>query len=769
MYFKHFQLTRKPFGLTPGPDFFWFSEKHKEALATLRYGILGDLGFLLLTGEVGVGKTALIHRLLSSLDESTIVAHITDPGLTINDFFKLLAVEFGIDKPFNSKGDFLIILEEFLLQAYQDQKKVLLIVDEAQRVNSVLLDQIRVLSNIELNDHKLINIFFIGQPEFKNTLRTHRNRPIRQRIAVYYHVQPLDEFETGQYIEHRLEIAGAQREIFLPDAIHEIHRITKGYPRAINIICDLALLTGYSAGAQMIDSTIIRECENDLSIEEEPDFDFPESMISSTPPPSLSSSEPAASSSSSEPSPTSSAMHTTPPNLDALRFKYNPEQEPTFTNSSSQPSSSTDSDTLRFDFDPVPKQPPPPPQKSKFWYYPVVVAVSITLVAVAGYYFLGSGPNDAPPKQNATGPVNYRIQNKSEDKRTSPPPLPKSNSLPAQNDSGKETDNTWKREQPQAEPVAEAAERPPKTTKPNLTAPETATITVETAPVEEKSAMAEKPIKETPPSDKATATTALAETDRQDQTSDKPSVSDTKAVPPPIPASESTATVAPQSTQNEAVTSANESAGREQPLSPSSEQSFGKPEKPPSTPTVEDTAESDRATEDQARATSSQPLTPTASASAGAAIPPTAALRPQDTQSGSAVIEKPRPEIDDALEKRLRSFVQSYCNTYSAKDFNSFTGLFSPDALENGKPFKNQVPQYKRNFTFIDTIYYRIDVREMVREEDGETLKIDGRFFLRWLNPNKKWRENAGKISMRVKESESSFMITSLDYQRSNR
>jgi type II secretory pathway predicted ATPase ExeA len=754
MYFKHYNLTRKPFGLTPGPDFFWFSEKHKEALATLRYGILGDLGFLLLTGEVGVGKTALIHRLLSSLDSSTIVAHITDPGLTINDFFKLLAAEFGIDKPFNSKGEFLIILEQFLLQAYQDEKKVLLIVDEAQRVNSVLLDQIRVLSNIELNDHKLINIFFIGQPEFKNTLRTHKNRPIRQRIAVYYHVQPLDELETGQYIEHRLEIAGAQREIFLPDAIYEIHRITKGYPRAINIICDHALLTGYSVGMQTIDSTIIRECENELSIEEESEFDFTESMKASSQSSMIPSSLPASPPSSSPKSPSTSSSSsssmstpnpTPPPNFYALRFKYNPAPEPN---------------------KPVPEPlSPPPPQKSKIWYYPMVVAVSIAMVAVAGYYFLGFGPDKSSTKQKSTGPVNFQIWNTPADENTSRPPTQKSHTASAQNDSTDRNDSKWSQRQKKVEQEAEAAERPPKETKPKPPAPETSTITVETAPVEEE-----------PTSDDTNANTLITQTDSQDKIQEEPSVSDTNAVPSTTVDEPTAVAPAPPATQNETVVSTNESAGQSD-------------RQPPSTPPVEDTTDTsplpDPATtpvaesptvDNQAAESGSPPSTPTpnenvgdlASASAKPAIPATAALQPQDTQSSPAAVEKPKPEIDDDLENSLRSFVQSYCNTYSAKDLNSFVGYFSPDALENGKRFKDLLPKYRKIFTFIDTIYYRIDVQEMKREEDGETLRINGRFFFRWLLPDKKWRENSGRISMRVKESGSSFMVQHLDYQRTN-
>jgi type II secretory pathway predicted ATPase ExeA len=272
MYLNHYHLKAKPFDLSPSPRFLWLGEKHKEALSTLTYGIVENSGFLLLTGDVGAGKTALIYRLISSLDASTIVAHITDPELGTIDFFKMLAAEFGITGDIRSKADFLIQFENFLLQAYSENKKILLVVDEAQRISNKLLDQIRVLSNIELSDRKLINIFFVGQPEFKNMLMDSRNRAIRQRIAINYHINPLTEQETGQYIEHRLKVAGATQKIFKPEAGREVFRFTAGYPRAINIICDHALITGYASGLKSIDVGTIKECEQELNMRAGMDF-----------------------------------------------------------------------------------------------------------------------------------------------------------------------------------------------------------------------------------------------------------------------------------------------------------------------------------------------------------------------------------------------------------------------------------------------------------------------------------------------------------------
>lgn len=761
MYFKHYHLTKKPFGLTPGPDFFWFSEKHKEALATLRYGILGDLGFLLLTGEVGVGKTALIHRLLTSLDSSTIVAHITDPGLSINDFFKLLAVEFGIDTPFNSKGEFLIILERFLHQAYQNKKKVLLIVDEAQRVNSVLLDQIRVLSNIELNDHKLINIFFIGQPEFKKILKTNSNRPIRQRIAIYYHVQPLDEMETGQYIEHRLEIAGARRKIFMPDAIHEIHRISHGYPRAINILCDHALLTGYAAGKQTVDASIVKECENELNIDSEDDFDFSHSMTQS--------------SANMTPQPLPKSVPESGAASMASVASVKPKPPP-----------------LNFEIRPKPKPKPAPipamlSQKSKVWYYPVVIVVAITMVAVAGFYFLGLGPDKSGSMQDATGPINFKLSDPQANQSASPPASPESGNALAQSNSGVETNITVR---PEAQP---AVEPPPDTAE---TAPETA-IPEPRPDTPERTSVADEPAsikQEAPSTDHASTKTPAEEPDASEE---KQPVPDVAAVSPQAVSEQPTVTEQPETTQNNAGSPASESA--EQSDKPSS--SFP-PLQPPATsegasvsPTKETTATSPPpepatplATEprvaDPSQAivgtpsvsTPTQNLETPASAAADPpaqkeepgttpaepALPETAALQPQDTQPQPAA---EKPTVDDALKRRVRAFIQEYCNTYSAKDLYGLTDFFTAEATENGKPFAAMLPKYRKNFTFIDTIYYRIELQAVKYEEDGKTLKADGKFFFRWLPPDKKWRENAGKITMRLQKSDDSFQVHRLDYQ----
>jgi len=266
MYLSHYGINKKPFTISPDSNFLWLGEKHSEALASLEYGIYDNKGFLVLTGNIGTGKTALINRLVRKINIPILVATIPDPGLSVTDFYNVLANEFKLDGNFSSKGAFLIKIRNFLQKAYASAKNVLLIIDEAQRLNHVLLEEIRLLSNIEMDDRKLINIFFVGQSEFSKMLMLERNKATRQRIAISYHLKPLTEKETGFYIQHRLRVAGTTSEIFTASAVRQIYHFTRGYPRLINILCDRSLLTGFSVELKSINAAIIRECAKELQI-----------------------------------------------------------------------------------------------------------------------------------------------------------------------------------------------------------------------------------------------------------------------------------------------------------------------------------------------------------------------------------------------------------------------------------------------------------------------------------------------------------------------
>lgn len=266
MYLEKYNLTEKPFQITTDSRFLWLGEKHKEAFATLKYGVLDNRGFLLLTGDVGTGKTTLINTLIKSLGSDVILAKIPDPRLEELDFFRFIANAFRIKNTINSKGEFLIIFQQFLEKAYATGRQVLIIVDEAQRLQPDLLEEIHHLSNIEKEHVKLLNIFFVGQVEFNSIILGEENKAIRQRITVNYSLEPLSEEETGEYIKHRLKIAGTEKDIFQKDAVREVYNFSKGAPRLINIICDRALLTGFVENKKKIGADIILECADELEI-----------------------------------------------------------------------------------------------------------------------------------------------------------------------------------------------------------------------------------------------------------------------------------------------------------------------------------------------------------------------------------------------------------------------------------------------------------------------------------------------------------------------
>ena len=271
MYLAHYDLKEKPFQISTDPKFIWLGENHKETLAILEYGVLDNKGFLLITGDVGTGKTTLINALLQRLGQDIIVANITNPIPEELDFFNFTADEFNRNMKFNSKGSFLIQFRRFLNDCYSKNKKIILIIDEAHKLNQQLLEQIRLLSNIERPDTKLINIFFVGQNEFINIISDTKNRALKQRISINYHLDPLTENEVREYIHHRIKVAGHQGNIFGEGAIDEIFSFSKGYPRLINIICDHALLSGYVNGVKTIkDAEIIKECSDEILLPTEP-------------------------------------------------------------------------------------------------------------------------------------------------------------------------------------------------------------------------------------------------------------------------------------------------------------------------------------------------------------------------------------------------------------------------------------------------------------------------------------------------------------------
>ena len=267
MYREHYGLLRTPFEMTPDPGFLYLGETHREGLATLVYGVQSGKGFVMLTGEVGTGKTTLLHALLGQLDANTASAFLFNPKLEPLDFFRVLFDEYGIEEPCRTKAEYLLALNRFLIERLSRNEKTLLIIDEAQTLSSAMLEEVRLLSNLETPSSKLLQIMLVGQPELNQVLARPELRQLRQRIVLRHQLRPFDEKDLGAYIDERLTLAGyTGKGIFKRSALKEIFDVTGGVPRVVNIVCDSALLAGYARGKTLLGSDVIREVARDLQL-----------------------------------------------------------------------------------------------------------------------------------------------------------------------------------------------------------------------------------------------------------------------------------------------------------------------------------------------------------------------------------------------------------------------------------------------------------------------------------------------------------------------
>lgn len=267
MYEEFYGLKENPFNVTPNPEYIYLGENHREALAQLLYGVKERKGFMVITGEVGTGKTTLIHYLLDKMNGSnTRTAFLFNPKLTVSDFIQYILKDLGVGVQGKTKGEYLHHLHRYLLQAYQRDERVILIVDEAQGLRPELLEEIRLLSNLETSRSKLIQIVLLGQPELDRTLSQPGFRQLKQRINLRYRLSPLSEKETREYIGKRLKAAGAKGPVFTEKAIKEIYLKSEGIPRLINILCDNALLNGYALDQRIVDKESVKDAAKDLNL-----------------------------------------------------------------------------------------------------------------------------------------------------------------------------------------------------------------------------------------------------------------------------------------------------------------------------------------------------------------------------------------------------------------------------------------------------------------------------------------------------------------------
>ena len=253
MYNDHFGLSQKPFNLSPDPSFLYFTNGHRLAMTMLEYGIHNESGFTLISGEVGCGKTTLIRYLLTNLDEHYVIGLISNTHESFGDLIDLVLLSFELDYKDKSNTEKYHTFEEFLLEKYSQGKNTILIVDEAQNLTPKMLEELRVISNINADKDHVFQIILSGQPEIRETLRKPELKQFAQRISSDFHLQPLNLEQLSEYIKYRLKVAGASRMLFTKNAIRMIFNFSKGVPRVANTFCDLSLIYAFADGLEVVD------------------------------------------------------------------------------------------------------------------------------------------------------------------------------------------------------------------------------------------------------------------------------------------------------------------------------------------------------------------------------------------------------------------------------------------------------------------------------------------------------------------------------------
>lgn len=266
MYQHYFGLAEAPFSIAPAPHFLYMSQRHQEALAHLLYGLGGDGGFVLLTGEVGAGKTTVCRSLLEQIPESCDLAYIFNPKLTVAELLSTICVEFGIACPADNTSVKIFVdrINAHLLDAHARGRHAVLIIDEAQNLSADVLEQMRLLTNLETNERKLLQIILLGQPELAAMLARPELRQLAQRIVARYHLGPLSKAEVAAYVRHRLAVAGTQRPLFPQSLMGRVYRLSGGVPRIINVLCDRALLGAYAQGKERVDRATLARAAREV-------------------------------------------------------------------------------------------------------------------------------------------------------------------------------------------------------------------------------------------------------------------------------------------------------------------------------------------------------------------------------------------------------------------------------------------------------------------------------------------------------------------------
>ncbi len=263
MYKSFYGFKEKPFHIVPNPQFLFMSHKHQNALTYLEYGLMERTGFVMLTGEIGTGKTTLIRYILNRIESDMEAAVIFNTNVSSDQILNLILQEFDIEPVEGNKAKSLELFFKFLIDKYAQKKRVLLIIDEAQNLSNAALEEIRMLSNLQSDEEMLLQIMLVGQPELRAKLRTPALTQFAQRIAVSYHLAPLTKEECGRYIAHRLKKAGGNENLFAPEAVELIFQAAGGIPRTINLMCEAALVYGFADELKIITKEIITQVIED--------------------------------------------------------------------------------------------------------------------------------------------------------------------------------------------------------------------------------------------------------------------------------------------------------------------------------------------------------------------------------------------------------------------------------------------------------------------------------------------------------------------------
>ena len=799
MYLSFYNLKVKPFQMSTDPDFLWLGEQHKEALATLKYAIIENKGVLALTGDVGTGKTTLINALIQSLGEDTLAATIYDPSLGVLEFFNVVASAFDMGETFESKGQFIIHFREFLKTARDRKQKVLLIIDEAQAVAPELLEEIRLLSNLEQEHVRLLNIFFVGQNELVDILQEYRNRALRQRITIRYHIEQLTLDETEAYIRHRLRVSGTEAPIFSPGAIDEIFAFSGGYPRLINIISDHALLSGYVQELDTVHANTIRECREELLISRK-SSKYPV-YGQGIPSPEAPDRELAGGIGIPE-------MGSEPSEDDRISFSLVlPKREPDVIKPKGDlgiPSQDWEisDDGQRFPgryTDGVPLERDSEPVKGRRMPTFLVVVLLAAVGAIAGYVYFQDGTNRAKPRKFSitkpkevprsmkmaptddkplilpSVPEKSEIADKIQDKTvkdsrfsTVRPPEPESSkkiapaegepldALPLPRFAGTPQPPSAS-EKTGAPVVSGPGSGPGETVKASIPtegktsgwmSPDRSKKTLVAASVPDKTSGKISTSASTPA--KPPASPKISETTQQDvgKHLEKPA-------PKPVETQKEPSgkdLTAAEELSLEATSSAGSSVFSKKPAIGAAAASSVKPPAQTADVKEEPRVVHQMVTQEKERSAATLPEKKSASVQSDAPAAEPETLAKQTVSQYN-------------LQDRLKIFLRAYCRTYERKNLDMFGAFFAPDALEQGRPFKSWAPQYRQNFNRIDSMIYDIELERYATLDDNEEVRIEGTFQVSAkLSGSKKWRKSSGRISMVLEPYKDSFRVKQLNY-----